>query len=78
MTILPTLLMILSALSPQQETNFQSGLEAYWKGDYANAAAAFERLSREQPNVYAVWYNYGTSLGSAIIIPYRIYIGLLP
>ena len=37
MSILPTVFVVLAALTPQEQTQFQSGLDAYWKGDYKAA-----------------------------------------
>ena len=62
MSILPTLFVVLAALTPQEKTQFQSGLDAYWKGDYEVAATVFGTLSETQPDAYSVWYNYGTAL----------------
>jgi len=62
MSILPTLFVVLAALTPQEQTQFQSGLDAYWKGDYKAAVTVFGALSETQPNAYAIWYNYGTAL----------------
>ena len=62
MNILTTLFVVLAALTPQEQTQFQSGLDAYWKGEYEVAATTFGALSETQPDAYAVWYNYGTAL----------------
>ena len=60
--MIPAMFVLLAALTPPQESQFQSALDAFWKGQHQQAAESFGALSEVQPNAYAVWYNYGTAL----------------
>lgn len=61
--ILSAMMITLAVLSPSTENQFQAGLDAYWKGEYARAVSTFEVLTQEHDDTFAIWYNYGTALG---------------
>ena len=61
--ILSAIMITLAVLSPAQENQFQAGLDAYWRGDYAQAVSNFEILTQEHDDIFGIWYNYGTALG---------------
>ena len=56
-----TLVYIGLLFAPGQDA-FTTGLETYWKGEHGQAAQAFEKLTETEPNVFAHWYNYGTTM----------------
>lgn len=58
------LLAVLAAAMPAaaQDEPFRDGVTAYIRGDYADAATAFERHLAQRPDDAAGWYNLGNAL----------------
>ena len=58
-------LLALFSVTPGYAQDLNSGKEAFWRGDFAEAADRFRKAVNSRPRASTLWYNLGTSEAQA-------------